>query len=318
MVTNPVIPVAAALPVIAAILGIYIFITVRKKGRISDKAVSILRVAAVCALIFMINLRPMTKDYDADIETKNVDVLFVVDTTISMWAEDYDGNDPRMDGVIETADRIMTDLKGSSFALVRFDNRSRILAPFTQDKRSVKDAFDTIKAPDIWYANGTSLNAPYDDMKSLLESSDKKDDKTTVVFFMSDGEITGKESLESFAELGALVDGGAVLGFGTESGGKMSDSYGGFVYDYENGGSAVSRIDEANLRKIAGDLGVDYIHLTSPERVDSIVRYIKTSSSTGRSQGRAVLYNDTYYYYTAILLVLLLAEGYMLIRKGRL
>lgn len=318
MVTNPVIPVAAALPILAVILGAYVFVTVRKKDSAAGKIFPIVRMVLIVALIFVINLRPMTKDYNTDVETKNVDVLFVVDTTISMWAQDYDGNDPRMDGVIETADRIMTDLKGSSFALVRFDNRSQILMPFTQDKRSVKDAFDTIKVPDIWYANGTALNTPMEDMRALLESSAKKEDKTTVVFFMSDGEITGEEQLESFAELAGLVDGGAVLGFGTESGGKMKDGYGGYVYDYENYGDAVSCIDEANLRAVASDLGIDYIHLTSPTRVDSTVRAIKASSSTSRDKGRAVLYNDTYYYYAAVLILLLAAEGYMMIRKGRL
>ena len=318
MVTNPVVPVAAALPILAVILAAFIYIAVRRKDRLGRKIFDIVRVAAVIVLIFIINLRPMTKDFNTDVETKNVDVLFVVDTTISMWAQDYDGKDPRMEGVIDTASRIMDQLKGSSFALVRFDNRSRILAPFTQDKRSVKDAFDTIKAPDIWYASGTSLNTPYDDMQVLLDSSNQKEDKTTIVFFISDGEITDDSALGSFTELAPLVDGGAVLGFGTESGGRMSDSYGGYVYDYENYGDAVSRIDEANLRSIAGDLKIDYVHVTSPERIDGIVRSIKASSTTSRGTGRAVLYNDTYYYYAAALLALLALEGYMLIRKGRL
>ena len=155
-------------------------------------------------------------------------------------------------------------------------------------------------------------------MKSLLESSAHKEDKTTVVFFISDGEITGDEALGSFSELAGLVDGGAVLGFGTESGGKMSDSYGGYVYDYDSYDDAVSRIDEANLRKIASDLGIEYIHMTAASRVDSTVRSIKVSSSTTRDKGRVVLYNDTYYYYAAALLVLLAAEAFMMIRKGRL
>ena len=37
-----------------------------------------------------------------------------------------------------------------------------------------------------------------------------------------------------------------------------------FIHDYTTGADAVSRIDEANLDKVAGELGVGYVHRTAP------------------------------------------------------
>ena len=70
----------------------------------------------VCTGI-LVNLRIMEKKYNATIEMKNLDVLFVVDTTISMWAEDYNGKNPRMEGVQADAEYIIDELSGSNFGL---------------------------------------------------------------------------------------------------------------------------------------------------------------------------------------------------------
>ena len=317
MVVRPVIPIAIAAIILGVILAVYIWITLGKKGSWKEKLLGILRVLLVLSLVFLVNLRIMEKRYDVNVETKNIDVLFVVDTTISMWAEDYQRDRTRMTGVKETAKHIMEELHGSSFALIRFDNKSQILAPFTQDSKSVSDAFDTIKAPDIWYATGSSMNTPYEDMKTLLESSSEKEGKTTVLFFMSDGEITDDSDLISFAELESLVDTGAVLGFGTSQGGKMRDGYGSFVYDYENYQDALSIIDEDNLRTIAKDFDVEYIRVEGENRVDSLVNAVKTTGGNSMGKSDAVLYDDTYYYYAVPLLLLLGLEAFMLIRKGR-
>ena len=195
MITKPIISLYLAIPVLGAVLICYIITVVIKDTKLWKKILGILRITIIVVLALIVNLRIMDKKYDAQVEMKNLDVLFVVDTTISMWAEDYDGKDPRMEGVLEDTEYIIDELSGSNFGLIRFDNRSQILAPFTQDHETVKDAFSTIKQPDVYYAKGSSLNKCYDEMKELLESSNMKEDRLTIVFFISDGEITDGSEL---------------------------------------------------------------------------------------------------------------------------
>lgn len=318
-ITNPILPVYIVLPVMAVLFIGFLFLIARRRSGWKDQVFTGLRIFAILALAFMINLRVMVGNGETLMQLKNVDLLFVVDTTISMWAQDYNGKRERMEGVLSDCDYIINELAGSNFGLIRFDNRSQVLAPFTQDASNVRDAFSTIKSPDRNYAKGSSLNVPYDDMEDMFVSSSKKEDRKTYLFFISDGEITDGSALESYAELKGFLDGGAVLGYGTAAGGKMRESsYSSYLKDPETGQDAVSVMDETSLRQIASDLGLEYIHMESRANVEYLVAAIKGSASDIVGEGKSVNYEDTYYYYAYPLLVLLLLELVLFIRRGRL
>ncbi len=78
MIINPIIPIW----LMAVICVILLFFT--RKG-----AFNYIRQIIIIILLFAINLRIMVPNPDAQTVEKKVDVLFVVDNTISMLAEDY-------------------------------------------------------------------------------------------------------------------------------------------------------------------------------------------------------------------------------------
>ncbi|MBQ9872038.1 MAG: VWA domain-containing protein [Eubacterium sp.] len=321
MTTHPIISNYIVIPVLAVVLAGVLYMVLRRREGVWSKIISILRVSLILVLAFLINLRPAMKRYNAEIELKNIDVLFVVDTTISMWAEDYSGEKTRMDGVQAACDYIMTELAGSNFALIRYDNRAQILAPFTQDGRSVSDAFSTIRQPDTYYAKGSNLNVPYDDMKDLLISSSKKEERKTIVIFISDGENTDQTPLRSYADLEQYVDGGAVLGFGTTQGGKMQADNGysrKYIQDPEKGGDALSILNEENLKKIAEDLQVEYINVKAPEELGALTESIKTGSSVRMEETEMITYEDITYYLGMALAVVLIWEIITLLLQRKL
>ena len=114
------------------------------------------------------------------------------------------------------------------------------------------------------YANGTTLNIPLEDIKSMLEVSKNKENRKRIVFFISDGEITKEnEVLKSFNVLQKSIDNGAILGYGTKSGGKMkvTNEYTeeeNYVQDItkDRYTEAVSTINENNLKSLAKDMKV--------------------------------------------------------------
>ncbi len=297
-----------------AVLGL---LAVRRGADPFEKIVGVLRTAALAGLILVIGLRPMTERSSMDVETKNLDVLFVVDDTLSMWARDYNGKDTRMSGVRKDCAYIMEQLHGANFGLIRYENTARILAPFTQDRDNVLDALSTIEMPDSYYARGTALDVPYSAMEELLISSSKKEDRQAILFFFSDGEVTEDDAVFSYRELAQYVDDGAILGYGTEQGGRMRDNYGTEVYDYEKHEAAVSRIDEMNLKLMADDLGISYIHMERPENIKYLTDSILAGSSAARGSKRSVIYEDTYYYYAWPVLIVLALELILLMRRGR-
>ena len=321
MTTNPILSNYIVIPVLSVLLLAVLVMVILKKDSVLPKLLTIIRAVLIIGLAFLINLRPAVKRYNAEIELKNIDVLFVVDTTISMWAEDYTGGKVRMDGVQTTCDYILEELAGSNFSLIRFDNRAQILAPFTQDGRSVSDAFSTIKQPDTYYAKGSSLNVPYEEMKEMLISSSKKEDRKTVVFFISDGEITDKSTLQSYADLEQYVDGGAVLGFGTKEGGRMQSDNGyskRYIQDQETGKDAVSVINEDNLQKIASDLQIEYQNVRSQEEVAGMIEAIKSGSSIRMEESEMVTYEDITYFLGMAMAALLIWELISLVLRRKM
>ncbi len=319
MKIQPILPAGLLIALFAVMLLITGYAVLRNKHNLIEKLFSMLRLGIIYLLALIIGLRPVTVKSEYEFATKNLDVLFVVDTTISMWARDYNGSKERMDGVINDIKGTARILAGSNFALIAFDDRPKVLSPFTQDMDYIIDLAETFTAPDKSYAEGSDMSVPYKDIESLLLSSTKKENRKTIVFLFSDGEITNGKELTSYADLAQYIDSGAVLGYGTESGGKMKDGYG-YLYDYSSRADAVSKIDEGNLKQIAEDLGVEYMNLNNGSTsLSGLAQLIREGSATVVEKGDgAEVYEDTYFYYAIALGVMLLIELIYIIRRERL
>lgn len=310
------------------IAGTTLFFVLRRgvrRGVFSRKLTAGILLAGMLAGIIVIGIRPVYMSPSAEVMTSNLDVVFAVDTTISMWAEDH-GKGTRLDGVKDDIGAIMNALPGSSFSVIRFDNGAEILTPFTQDISAIDDIVDSLSMPAYTTAKGSSLNTSYEDLQAILESSEKKGEKRRrIVFLFSDGETTDGSELRSFADLENLVDDGAVLGYGTESGGRMYYEGRGYVKDASTGTDARSCIDESALRSIADDLGISYIYETGEldatgvygsalgKRLQSIRRMSRDALI---ADGDRTGCEETYHYFAAFTGVLLLIWLFLTIYRG--
>ena len=310
---------AAGFAVIAA-TTIYILVK-RGIGQVKSRRglTALLLLLAMLAGIAAVGIRPMYLSPDSEIKTTNLDVAFVVDTTISMWAEDHQGG-TRIDGVRKDIRSIMEALPGSSFSLITFDNGAQILTPFTQDIVAVEEMLGDLNMPSYATSRGSSLNTSYEALHMMVESAARKEgERKTVVFLFSDGETTNGDALQSFKDLGRLVDSGAVLGYGTESGGAMYYPGRGYIRNSSNGDKALSRIDETTLRQIAGDLSVPYINETK-DAGTSLAGRLRSVRMMSReaafAAGNREGYTETYHYFAMFVEFLLLIWLYLTICRG--
>lgn len=258
-------------------------------------------------LLFIINLRIMLPNGKEPIVKTNLDVLFVIDNTISMQAEDYNGNNKRMQGVVEDCKYIMDELDGSRFAVISFDNKSKIGVPFTLDKNMAIETIEILKPKQELYAKGTNLDLPIDLMKSMLEITKKNNDNVRIVFFISDGENTSETTRKSFNGLKKYIDDGSVLGYGTTNGGYMHEiDYYSQQEEYikdENYNNAISKIDENNLKAIAKEMGIDYIKMNNKNDINSKLSKIKKISKETLENNDKSTYNDIYFIFIIPLLI---------------
>lgn len=269
----------------------------------------------IIILLFIINLRPMIQNGNATIEDNNLEVLFVIDNTISMNAEDYNGKNKRLDGVKKDCIEIIEALTGAKYSIISFNNSAKVLMPFSKDSTMATETIEIIEPIEELYARGSSLNTPLELLEYTLKNSyEKSNDLKRIVFFISDGEITDDSKLESFSKLKKYIDEGAVLGYGTEKGGNMKEidrftEKEDYIYDYTTGLSskALSKIDEKNLKQIANDLGIDYINMNN-KKLNSKLSKISRLKTSNTSTINKKNYDDIYYIFMPPLLILLVIK----------
>lgn len=300
----PIIPIW----IMTIICLILLFICI--KGR--RKTIQIL----IIVLIFIINLRIMIPTNNSRVLANNLDVLFVIDNTISMTAEDYGNNNKeRLYAVKKDCNYIIKRLSGARFSLITFDNNARIATPYTKDINLAMEAIDVIEPINELYAKGSSLNTPIDTIISSLKMSKKKTNRKRIIFFISDGEITDGSKLKSFSSISKYIDNGAVLGYGTTKGGYMKNNNtdsenNDYIMDYtnDNYGKAISKLNEKNLKKIANDINIDYINMNKQSNINNKLKKIENLVNTSIESDDKSTYDDTYYILVIPLLILLIIE----------
>ena len=285
----------------------------------------------IVILLFIINLRFMIPNGEAIQSNIDVNVLFVIDTSVSMRALDYNGNKERFEGVVEDCCYIVDELSGAKFSIITFGDTAQRVIPFTNDSDMVQAELKSIQLVDDFYAKGSSMNLVKDTLEKTLKDEQKRQDKKSkfVVFFLSDGEITKEgETLQSFSNIKQYITGGAVMGYGTLAGGKMvnstyiddEQSQYHYIYYYDdnyNQVTAVSKIDEKNLKNIAIDLGIDYIQMSKKSNINSKLSNIKKQSEDSKgTEEKVSSYQDIYYYFAVILVILLIID--FIIQKRRI
>lgn len=297
---QPLMPLWALIPLFLALLAICVVLLVRRPRQ----RAAWLRRTLMVVLLLAVALRPVTPMDGEQTERMNANVFFVVDRTGSMNAEDYDGQSPRIEGVQADMRRIMDMTEGARYSVIAFDSTATAQLPLTTDVGAAQAWVDTVTTEPTAYSKGSNVDRPLATLVQELSDTRSEDpDSSTLVYFLSDGENTDEQESESFSAAAPMIDGGAVLGYGTAEGGRMKVSGGADDGEYitdSSGQPGVSSIDEEQLKTIAGQMGVPYLHRTDPEaEIEGTMDGI-TLRPVPIEQGRRQASFDDWYWIAAI------------------
>lgn len=261
---QPLMPYWAIALLLVPVLALCVVLGVRRRGA----RTAWLRRGLMVLLIAVVAVRPVTPIEGEQTQRMDADVFFVVDRTGSMNAEDYDGGKPRLDGVRADMQEIMSMTEGSRYSIIAFDSTATSQLPLTTDAGAATAWVDTLSTEPTEYSKGSNVDRPLDTLVQAVSDTSKDDpDSHILVYMLTDGENTDDEKSESFSPLAPMVDGGGVLGYGTEQGGAMKarggSQDGKYITDAD-GRKGMSHIDEDQLSTIADQIGVPYLHRTTP------------------------------------------------------
>lgn len=213
------------------------------------------------------------------VAVSNVEIYLVVDRTGSMAAEDWAGGPDagggtRLDGVRADLTAIREAYPEARFSVIALDSTAARELPLTRDVDAVDSWIGALQQEITSRSEGSSLERALPLLtQTLAAAAESSPEDARLVYILSDGEATddGAGASEaaaagvSWEQLAEVVDGGAVLGYGTESGASMRSFDGSgnddadYITDPETGEAAVSVPDTAELQSVADALGITYL-----------------------------------------------------------
>ncbi|ULG82287.1 VWA domain-containing protein BatB [Leptospira interrogans] len=180
--------------------------------------VRILLIFAVLVCVFFAGLKTEMKDEKKEESFKGVDILFLVDVSLSMQA--IDSSPTRLAKFKEVLLRMLPSLSGNRFGMIVFAGSPFLYCPMTTDVSAFSDYVRGLDV-DMVGDRGTDLSQAFTKAEGLLRS--EKVFRNRILILVTDGEDQNDPQAISFP---ASFQ---VWAAGTESGGPI-------VYNDENSG----------------------------------------------------------------------------------
>lgn len=263
------------------------------------------RFALLVLLVVAAAARPGLAGGTAPAASTDLNVFFLVDTTASSAAEDYDGAKTRLEGMKSDINAIAAELAGARFSLITFDSKAKVVLPLTTDATALRTLTEVVSVQSTYASRGSTISAAKEALAGRLSAAAKAHpERPNLVFYLGDGEQTAAAPPQPFTEGTDMIDGGAVLGYGTVAGGRMrenspgTDRPGTYLVDPASPTlkDAVSVMDEKSLTSIAGQLGVPYVHRSAPGGIAAALvdaspqLALEQSGADGERPGRVELF----------------------------
>ena len=209
-------------------------------------------------LVFTAIARPQ-KGYEwREVKRKGIDILFAVDTSRSMLAEDLTPN--RLErarlGIIDFVSR----LEGDRVGLIPFAGSAFALCPLTLDYEAFRESLNALDT-DLIPRQGTDLASAIKEAERLF---DENGNNHRVLVLLTDGEDLQGDVID--AAKAAAKKGMAIytVGVGSPEGAtipiQMRNGRTDFVRD-ESGKVVKTTLDESTLKKIAEETNALYVPL---------------------------------------------------------
>jgi Ca-activated chloride channel family protein len=185
------------------------------------------------------------------VERRGLDVVFVVDTSLSMEAFDVA---PSRFWLAETlVRRLAQELPGNRVALVAAEGEGQVMAPLTLDAEVLDLVLDSLE-PGTLAIPGTRLT---DAIEQALKLFPAESETHRAIVLLSDGEDHGghlERAAEELRRAGVVV---AAIGIGTPRGGPIPLADGGYKRD--QGEIVITRLHPEVLKQLAGATGGVYV-----------------------------------------------------------
>ena len=271
----------------------------------------LLSFAIVCLSIAMVNPKIGTKI--ETVKREGVDVVFALDVSKSMLAEDIAPN--RMEKSKQLVTQIINSLSGDRIGIIGYAGSAFPQVPITTDFSSAKLFLNSMNT-DMVSSQGTAINEAIQ-MATTYYNDEAQVNR--VLFIISDGEDhegNVAEMAEEASQLGIRI---FTIGVGTEQGGPIPIKRNSILQHYkrdENNEQVITRLNSETLKEISNNAKGDFIDGSNTKEVVETVTSILNGMDKKEFESKQFTdFKDQFQWFLAGAILLLILDTLILERK---
>lgn len=320
--------VLAVIPVVILLLAGVLIWKKRKQKQFADKdllkqlspnqsifksilKVIVLSLAIACFAIALVNPKIGTKL--ETVKREGVDVVFAIDVSKSMLAEDVAPN--RLEKSQQLVTQIINSLASDRIGIIAYAGSAFPQLPITTDYASAKMFLQSMNT-DMLSSQGTAINEAIELAKTYYNDEEQTN---RVLFIISDGEDHEGDSVdvaEEASEEGIRI---FTIGVGTTKGGPIPIKRNGVVLNYkkdQNGETVITKLQEETLKDIASEANGEYLYnnITS-ETVDAVTEILQNMDKKEFEAKQFADFKDQFQWFLGFGIFFLFLEIFLLERR---
>ena len=276
----------------------------------------ILKLLIFCLVIVLIALALVNPKIGTKLETvkrEGVDIVFAVDVSKSMLAEDIAPN--RLEKAKQLVTQIINNLASDRVGIIAYAGKAFPQLPITTDYASAKMFLQNMNT-EMLSSQGTAINEAIELAKGYF---DDENQTNRVLIIISDGEdhseIAANEA-ESAAQEGIKI---FTIGVGELRGGPIPIRRNGILLNYKkdsDGETVVTKLNPETLRSIANEANGTYIDGANTTQVVEEIREILNKMDKTEFEAKQFAdFKDQFQWFLALAFALLFMDVFVLERK---
>jgi len=215
----------------------------------------VLSLVFVCIAIALVNPKIGTKL--ETVRSQGVDIVFAIDVSKSMLAEDLAPN--RLEKAKQLVTQIINNLVSDRVGIIAYAGKAFPQLPITTDYSAAKMFLQSMNT-DMLSSQGTAINEA---IKLAMTYYDDEDQTNRILIIISDGEDHSNIAIEAAEEAASEGIRIYTIGVGETKGGPIPIKQNGIVLNYKkdsNGETVITRLDEETLKNIANAANGAYLN----------------------------------------------------------
>ncbi len=273
--------------------------------------VFVLSLAIACFAIALVNPKIGTKL--ETVKREGVDIVFAVDVSKSMLAEDIAPN--RLEKSKQLVTQIINNLGSDRVGIIAYAGKAFPQLPITTDYSSAKMFLQNMNT-DMMSSQGTAINEAIELAKTYF---DDDQDTNRVLIIISDGEDHNQQAntvAEEASKEGIRI---FTIGVGDVKGGRIPIKRNGVLLNYKKnneGETVITKLDENTLKQIAEEANGAYLNgSNTAEVVDGIKDILNRMDKTEFEAKEFADFKDQFQWFLGFGIFFLFLDIFFLDRK---